>query len=180
MKIQRKGAVNLEYLVRRARQGDGDAFIELIERNRQDLYKVARSYFSGEADIADAIQDTIEAAYCSIGRLKEEKYFRTWLIRILINKCIDIRRKKQKESPAELFPDQGEMCAELMNCEFEDLMRMLDEKYRTILLLYYGEGFKVSEIAQLLEMEENTVKSRLSRGRERFRQIWTAQNTAAQ
>ena len=72
------------------------------------------------------------------------------------------------------------MCAELMNCEFEDLMRMLDEKYRTILLLYYGEGFKVSEIAQLLEMEENTVKSILSRGRERFRQIWTAQNTAAQ
>ncbi len=142
MNIQRKGAVNLEYLVRRARQGDGDAFIELIERNRQDLYKVARSYFSGEADIADAIQDTIEAAYCSIGHLKEEKYFRTWLIRILINKCIDIRRKKQKESPTELFPDQGEMCAELMNCEFEDLMRMLDEKYRTILLLYYGEGLE--------------------------------------
>ena len=70
--------------------------------------------------------------------------------------------------------------AELANCEFEELMRFLDEKYRTVLLLYYGEGFKVTEIAQILDMEENTVKSRLSRGREKFRQIWTAQNAATE
>lgn len=180
MNIQRKEAVSLEYLVRRAQQGDGNAFIELIETNKQQMYKVARSYLSDEADIADAFQDTIEAAYRTISHLDKAKYFRTWLIRILINKCIDIRRKKQKESPAEIFPDQGEVCRELTDCEFEELMRTLDEKYRTVLLLYYGEGFKVSEIAQMLEMEENTVKSRLSRGREKFRRIWTAQNMATQ
>ena len=71
-------------------------------------------------------------------------------------------------------------CAELTECEFEELMRFLDEKYRTVLLLYYGEGFKVTEIAQILNMEENTVKSRLSRGREKFRKIWTAQNAATE
>ena len=67
---------------------------------------------------------------------------------------------------------------ELKNCEFKELMRSLDEKYRTVLLLYYGEGFKISEIAQLLDMEENTVKTRLTRGRKKFREIWSAQSAA--
>ena len=180
MNRQRKEGTSLEYLVRKAQQGDSHAFIELIELNKQSMYKVARSYFSGEEDIADAMQDTIETAYRSIARLKQTKYFRTWLIRILINKCIDMIRKNQRERPVEFFPERGEICMELTNCEFEELMRCLDEKYRTILLLYYGEGFKVTEIAQLLEMEENTVKSRLARGREKFRQIWIAQNAATE
>ncbi len=144
------------------------------------LYKTARSHFSEEEDIADAFQDTTEAAYRTITHLNNAEYFRTWLIRILINKCIDIKRKKQKESPALIFPEEGETCMELANCEFEELMRSLDEKYRTVLLLYYGEGFKITEIAQLLDMEENTVKSRLSRGRDKFRQVWTAHNVATE
>lgn len=67
---------------------------------------------------------------------------------------------------------------DLRHCEFEELMRLLDEKYRTILLLYYGEGFKISEIAQLLDMEENTVKTRLARGRQKFREVWSAESAA--
>ena len=67
---------------------------------------------------------------------------------------------------------------DLRHCEFEELMRSLDEKYRTILLLYYVDGFKVSEIAQLLDMEENTVKTRLARGRQKFREIWSAESAA--
>ena len=175
-----KEGVSLEYLVRRAKRGDPQAFIELIEAGRQSMYKVARSYFSNEEDIADVIQDTVETAYRSIAGLKNDKYFHTWLIRILINKCIDMIRKNRRESPVGFLPEQGEMCAELANCEFEELMRFLDEKYRTVLLLYYGEGIKVTEIAQILDMEENTVKSRLSRGREKFRKIWTAQNAATE
>ncbi len=57
-------------------------------------------------------------------------------------------------------------------CEFEDLMKELDEKYRIILLLYYAEGFKIREIAQILELEENTVKTRLVRGRRQFEKIY--------
>lgn len=171
-----KEGISLEYLVKRARMGDAQAFIELIEANKQSMYKVARSYFSNEEDIGDAIQDTIETCYRSLGDLKQERYFRTWLIRILINKCIDIIRKNRRENPAEMFPDQGICDPALSNCEFEELMRSLDEKYRTVLLLYYSEGFKISEIAQLLDMEENTVKSRLSRGRKKFRDIWTGES----
>lgn len=58
------------------------------------------------------------------------------------------------------------------NCEFEELMNQLEEKYRIILLLYYAEGFKIREIAQILELEENTVKTRLVRGRKQFEKVY--------
>ena len=175
---KRKEGISLKYLVIKAQKGDAQAFIELIEQNKQSMYKVARSYFQNEEDIADALQDTIEACYRSIPHLANPEYFRTWLIRITINKCNDIIRKNRREHPTAEFPEQGEICMELKNCEFEELMRSLNEKYRTVLLLYYGEGFKVSEIAQLLDMEENTVKTHLTRGRKKFKEIWSAQSAA--
>ena len=177
---ERKEGIPLEHLVTKAQQGDGRAFVRLIEMNKQSMYKVARSYFTNDEDIADAIQDTIETCYRSISHLAEAQYFRTWLTRILINKCIDILRKNKREHPVSEFPEYGESSMELNNYEFNELMNSLDEKYRTILLLYYGEGFKISEIAQLLDMEENTVKTRLSRGRSKFRELWTVQETVHQ
>ena len=177
---ERKEGGFLEHLVTKAQQGDGRAFVRLIEMNKQSMYKVARSYFTNDEDIADVIQDTIETCYRSISHLAEAQYFRTWLTRILINKCIDILRKNKREHPVSEFPEYGESSMELNNYEFNELMNSLDEKYRTILLLYYGEGFKISEIAQLLDMEENTVKTRLSRGRSKFRELWTVQETVHQ
>ena len=132
---ERKEGISLEHLVTKAQQGDGRAFVRLIEMNKQSMYKVARS---------------------------------------------DILRKNKREHPVSEFPEYGESSMELNNYEFNELMNSLDEKYRTILLLYYGEGFKISEIAQLLDMEENTVKTRLSRGRSKFRELWTVQETVHQ
>lgn len=170
---ERKEGSSLKYLVKKAQQGDARSFVRLMEINKQSMYKIARSYFTSDEDIADAIQDTIETCYRSIRHLADPEYFRTWMTRILINKCIDIVRKNKKEHPVSEFPEYGEISTELGNCEFQELMNSLDEKYRTVLLLYYGEGFKVSEIAQLLDMEENTVKTRLSRGRMKFKEVWT-------
>lgn len=74
-------------LVRRARRGDAEAFIALIEACKMSLRRVALSYLKSEEDVADAIQDTILDAYEHIGSLKKEEYFKTWLVRILINRC---------------------------------------------------------------------------------------------
>lgn len=86
--------------------------------------------------------------------------------------CKDIIRQNQKEHLLEILPEQGEECMELKNYEFQELMNSLDDKYRVVLLLYYGEGFKIREIAQILEMDENTVKTRLSRGRKKLGQVY--------
>lgn len=155
-------------------------FIQLVESNKQSMYKIARSYLSNDEDIADAIQDAIESCWRNLDQLEKPAYFRTWMTRILIHKCIDIIRKNRREHPVSDFPEYGAEHKDLDNYEFSELMKSLDEKYRTILLLYYGEGFKISEIAQLLDMEENTVKTRLSRGRQKFRKIWDSQDAVRQ
>lgn len=155
-------------------------FIQLVESNKQSMYKIARSYLSNDEDIADAIQDAIESCWRNLDQLEKPAYFRTWMTRILIHKCIDIIRKNRREHPVSDFPEYGAEHKDLDNYEFSELMKSLDEKYRTILLLYYGEGFKISEIAQLLDMEENIVKTRLSRGRQKFRMMWDSQDAVRQ
>lgn len=100
---ERKEGSSLKHLVKKAQQGDARAFVRLIEINKQSMYKIARSYFTNDEDIADAIQDTIETCYRSIRHLADPGYFRTWMTRILINKCIDIIRKNKKEHPVSEF-----------------------------------------------------------------------------
>lgn len=74
-------------LVKRAMNHDVDAFVELMEKNTASMYKVARAFLHNDDDIADAIQDTILTCLEKIGTLREPKYFKTWMIRILINHC---------------------------------------------------------------------------------------------
>ena len=163
----------MEALVTAAKNGDKEAFVQLIRINKQSMYKAAWVYLRNEQDIADALQNTILSCYEKIQGLREVKYFKTWLIRILINKCNDILRKGKRECSYDVISEQRDAGMSTVRYEFEELMNQLDEKYRTVLILYYAEGFKIREIAQLLEMEENTVKTRLSRGRKEVKKMYT-------
>lgn len=163
----------MKYLVKKAQKKDDQAFVELMERCKSGMYKVARSYLKDDADIADAIQETVINCYEHIGRLKNADYFKTWLTRILINNCKDILAAGKRVYPLEQIEEQENTCMEMQNYEFQELMNSLDEKYRIVLLLYYGEGFKIKEIAQILEMDGNTVKTRLSRGRKKFEHAYS-------
>ena len=165
----------MEDVVQRAKAGDGEAFVQLIEGQKQLLYKVARSYLHSDADAADAIGETVLACYEKLDTLREPKYFRTWLTRILIRKCQDILRRSVRcvslETAAELSCDEPGQA----RAEFLSLLDSLDEKYRTVLLLYYGEGFQVREIARILGLKEETVKTRLKRARAGFKLAYEAE-----
>ena len=139
----------MEYLVKRAQKKDDQAFVQLIEMVKGDLYKVARSYLDSEADIADAIQDTIIVCYEKIDSLKERKYFKTWLMRILINECKDILRQKNHDAELDNF-SEGVHCEDLDLCEWKQLLLCLDEESRKIVELYYFDEFSVKEIGNLL------------------------------
>lgn len=115
--------------------GDAEAFIWLMEENKHMLYKIAKGYF------------------------------RTWLTRILINKCMDILRKEKRFTDLRVFPEQTYTNKEFHHLEFCQTLDMLPEESRIIFLLYYGERFTTREIADTLEINENTVKARLRRGR---------------
>lgn len=159
-------------LVESAIQGDADAFLELMEMNSLSMYKVARGILRDDADVADAMQDTILRSFEKIHTLQKPEFFKTWLIRILINECNQIVRHYKKISPQEELPETPRQDQSLAEFEFKEMLGQVDEKYRVILTLYYEQGFKIAEIAELLEINENTVKTRLVRAREQVRHAY--------
>lgn len=159
-------------LVQRAIQGDTDAFLELMEANSLSMYKVARGILRNDDDVADAIQDTILSCFEKLHTLERAEYFKTWLIRILINECGQVLRHYKKISPLEGVPETPRQDRSLAEFEFKEMLGQVDEKYRIILVLYYEQGFKIAEIAELLQMKENTVKTRLARAREQVRRAY--------
>lgn len=163
--------LNLKRLVLRAQANNPDAFANLITAYKQDMYRVAKSYLRNDEDVADAMQEAILTCYEKLPSLRNPKYFKTWLIRILINKCNDLIKSGRRYVPLDGIPESTGNDTELVNVEFTMLMDSLDEKYRAVLVLYYGEGFSVKEIGNILELTESAVKARLSRGREKMKTL---------
>ena len=157
----------MEELVKRAKAGDNDAFAQLIDKNRLTMYKAAKVFLSNEEDVADVISETILNAYEKLSQLREDKYFSTWLVRILINQCNAFIRQKGRMiiteqevlamQPAKLHDNED---------DFYEILEGIEEKYKIVLILYYGEEFSVKEIGRILGISTNTVKTRLRRGRE--------------
>ena len=120
-------------LVKRAQREDVGAFVELMEKYKTALYKVAKSYLGSEDDIADVMQDTVLAAYEHIKELKNASYFKTWLTRILINQCKDFLRQQKKYVVSDKIAETSYEMPE-NNREFYELIKELPEDYRMIFL----------------------------------------------
>ena len=138
------------------------------ERRSGCFYKAARSVLCNDEDIADAISDTILVCWEKLSQLKEARYFRTWMTRILLNKCNDILRKRKQMVWMDEIPETPDVDAGFENSEWKEALNSLAENFRLVVMLYYIEGFKTSEISQILDIPEGTVRSRLARGREQL------------
>lgn len=156
----------MEQLVKKAIKGDGEAFATLIQNNMQSLYKTAWIYLKNDADVADAVQDTVLTCFEKIHTLQKPKYFKTWMIKILINKSTDILRKKLNIADAGNIMESYSMEPQYEQCEWKLLMNALEEKYSVALNLYYYDELSVKEISKLLGVKQNTVLTRLRRGRQ--------------
>lgn len=156
--------------IERAKRRDPEAFIRLIEEHRGALLRVAHGFFHREEDVADAVQDTILNAWEHLPQLQKNRYFKSWLVRILINNCIRIYRANRSCVSLEEQSEMGSGCEVFGSVEFQGMLASIPEDSRLIFQLFYGEHFTVSEISAILHLNENTVKSKLRRGRERLRE----------
>ena len=161
-----------EILIHKAKKGDKDAFCRLMDENVQSMYKIAAAYLKNDEDIADAIQDTILSCYENLKCLKQNRYFKTWMIRILINKCKDTLQRKKLVTYTDQMPEMPFYEEDYTTTEWTQALEPLDSKYRLVVLLYYMEGFSVREISDILDMKESTVKSRLHRGRKQITEMY--------
>lgn len=136
----------------------------------QDMYRTAVAILMNDEDAADAIQETILACWEKMDTLQYTKYFKTWMTKILIHKCLDIRKKQEKIIPMEDYEEPA--VEDAYNIELKEALETLGEKYRLIMMLYYGEGYRVQEIADFLGMPVSTVQTRLDRGRKKLREYY--------
>ncbi|WP_373218344.1 RNA polymerase sigma factor [Ruminococcus sp. 5_1_39BFAA] len=158
----------MNLLIRKARKHDKAAFQELMEQQGKAMYKVAKAILKNDEDVADAMQETALTCWEKIDTLKKDKYFQTWLTRILINNCNAIYRQRMKMVSEETVSEAWAQEDGYANAEWENFLNCLDEKYRTVVMLYYVQGFKTREIAEILQINESTVRGRLATARKKL------------
>lgn len=174
-----------KHIVAQARRGELSAFEELVTRYEKRVYAIALRSSGSPEDAADITQEVFLRAWRSMKDFRGDSGFATWLFRITMNQCVDYARHKQSQplvqgeddEERELpLPDTAPSPEEhLENSELgRELAAALDEvsdEHRRIVLLRDVSGMSYTEIAEILEVSEGTVKSRLSRARIALRKI---------
>lgn len=94
----------MEKLVKQAQRGDKAAFLELIEGNKLSLSRAAMAIVHNEEDAADAVSETVLTVFQKLCTLREPKYFKSWMMRILIYHCYDILRRRKRSVSWETLP----------------------------------------------------------------------------
>jgi RNA polymerase sigma-70 factor (ECF subfamily) len=173
-------------LVRLAQAGNKEAFEELVRRHQQRVFAVAGGILRRREDVEDIAQQVFVKAYFSIKRFDQRAAFTTWLYKITVNECWDLLRKKkvrpllyesdlseeqvQQFSNSEKFEAGAQDVSDKLEAQqrIEILLQGLDERDRMMLILKEVEGFAIEEIAEILELNANTVKVRLFRARRRI------------
>src|SRR5215468_9758085 len=172
-------------LVKRAQKEDKEAFEELVRRHQSRVFAVAGGILRNKEDVEDVAQQVFVKAYFSLKRFDQRAAFSTWLYKITVNECWDVLRKR-KVRPLLYESDLSEEQAHEYNGfsekatvpdanarleareRVEKLLVDLDERDRLMLILKEDQGFSVEEIAEILEINANTVKVRLFRARRRI------------
>ena len=157
-------------LIERAKNRDSDAFDRLMRTQLLKMYRIAISMLQNEEDAADAIQEAVFKCWQKIGQVRNNEYFETWLIRILINQCNDILKDRKKIMYVEDIPEIAYEDHYFTN-EWKAMLNGLNEKYRVVMELYYVDGFSTKEIAGMLHIRDVNVRSRLTRGRKQLEQL---------
>ena len=171
----------MEELIQRSLQGDQDAYTELIKSIQVEMYRIATSQLNNIDDVNDAIQETIIRSYDKLHTLKNHSYFKTWVIRILINECHNIHRKRKRElglfnklsnSVDAISSTEKEIQTKEDDIDFDLLIKQLNYDERLILTLYYKNKYTPTEISNILDVNVNTVKSKILRAKQKLQQLY--------
>ena len=172
-------------LVEAALDGDARAFELLMEKHESKMYAVALRMCQNREDAQDCLQDAMLRIYKALPSFKGQSSFSTWAYRITMNTCLDeLRRKKVRQaSSLDQMLDLGwspvdennstERHADNMELKrnLSRAIQTLPEEMRAAVVLRDVQGFSYDEIAEMLSTNVGTVKSRISRGREKLREI---------
>jgi len=163
-----------------ARGGDSKAFRQLVDRHRDRAFGLARRILRSETDAEEVAQDAFVRAWRALPAFRGESRFGTWLHQIVVRLALDrletLKRRRRREPDAEAAtepavegPDHEER---LRAMRLDELVTKLNDAQRLAVTLYYHEERSVEEVAKILRIPENTVKTHLSRARAALREAW--------
>ena len=162
---------NVENLVKKSKQGDTTAFGDLYEIYSTDMFRFAYYYTGSTAIAEDCVSEAVLIAFRKIGELKNISSFKSWLFRILRNCCNEHFRKGARETVTEdtyqsIHSFEGETDDKV---SLKNALMKLPLQDRELLILHYCNGYTSKEISLMLTVNENTVRSRISRSTEKLR-----------
>ena len=162
-------------LISRARGGDREAFGELVEQYRDNVYRLAYRMCGNAYDADEAAQEAFVAAWRALPNFRGDAKFSTWLYRLTTNAAIDVMRREKRHQSAgdgemiEVADDADSPQETVERTEqqeaVQEALATLSEEYREVLLLRYMEELDYAEIAEVLQLPSGTVKSRINRAK---------------
>lgn len=148
-----------EQLAQKAIAGDETAFLQLIKTYKLDLYKTSLSYLHDEGEAIEAVQEVTYRAFKNVQKVRQPAFFKTWLIRIMINYCNDqLKEKKRIVYDGDLLDGHG-IEDRHEQLEMEEALGSLDERSRELITLKYIHGLKIKEISAEMGHPEGTIKT---------------------
>ena len=166
--------MEMNELIEKAKKGDKDSFTQIILMMKDNLYRIARMRFQNEDDINEVVQLTIIEVYNSLRKLRDNKKFKSWVIKILINYCNKQYKKKSKDEKEQnieidIEEKNDEIARKIDQIDFYNLIKTLDYKERLSLMLFYAEDLSYKEISKILKEPESTIRNRNSRAIDKLR-----------
>ena len=167
-----------EELIARCRAGERSAFQRIYQLYSKSMYNVAYRIVGNEDDADDVLQESFISAFNNLDHYRGDATFGAWLKRIVINKAINVLKRKKMEALPE--DDRWDVPDESYEePEYEDLtvervkkaIQQLPDGYRSVLSLYLLEGYDHQEIGEILGVSESTSKSQLNRAKNKLREL---------
>ncbi len=167
-------------VVEACRRGDVAAFEHLFERHGSKMKSIALNLLGNPNDAEDAVQEAFLKVHRGIRNFRGQSAFSTWMYRILVNACYDMRRRglRRLEEPAPDLPEGEELphppapaANHPLRMALESSVAKLSDAYRSVFLLYEVEGFAHAEIAEMLGISEGASKNRLFEAKRELRRM---------
>ena len=159
----------------KAMAGDKEAFSRIIIQNKEAMYKTAIVILKNEDDAYDVLQEALIKMYKNITKLENKEAFLFWSRRIIVNCCYDLisKNKKVVDITTKLTENFEETREDIYDCEDElvKILEQIEPDLRLTATLYYYDDLSTREIGEILQIPVGTVKSRLSRAREKLYEI---------
>ncbi len=176
-------------LIKMSQKGDIDSFETLIKDYKKVAYNIALKYLRNKEDAEDVSQESLIKVFKNINKFNMNSSFKTWMYRIVVNSCLDFKRKKKEKTVSVDQPFHSGYDEFYMELEDEksspeeivdrkltsemvmDAIEKLDDDFKSIIILRDINDFTYDEISRILTCNIGTVKSRISRGRQKLKEI---------